>query len=72
MFRDAIEFLQIQSPFGCLRKFSISMFFWLMVIYTMLAQMVPGGEMREGDYALYLLVLVVWSAVSYKFIEKGE
>ena len=48
------------------------MVFWHLVIYTMLAQMVPGEEKGEMDYVLYLLVLVVWSAVSYKFIEKGE
>ena len=65
------KLLQLK-PFVLLGKISVSIYFWHMVIYTMLAQMVPGGEMGERDYVLYLLVLVVWSAVSYKFIEKGE
>lgn len=61
-----------QKPFVLLGRISVSVYFWHLVVYTMLALLLPGGILGEKEYVLYLLVLIVWSILSYKFIEKRK
>lgn len=64
--------LLLLKPLVLLGKISVSVYFWHWVLYLMMSLLMPVREMTGGEYALYLLVLIAWSAVSYRFLEKGK
>lgn len=60
------------KPFTWLGSISVSLFFWHYVIYNLVVLLVPGGQLHEAAYALYILILVVWSAVSGRLFQTGN
>lgn len=60
------------KPLLWLGNISVSLYFWHFVVYNLMVLLVPGRQMCATAYTLYIPILVVWSAVSYRLFEMGQ
>lgn len=73
--QKAFVWLLESRPFRLLGSLSVSLYFWHFVIYDgfrfVYRLAVPGGEIREGQYLVYLGVTVLVCLLSRRFLEPG-
>jgi hypothetical protein len=62
-------------PLKCLAKISMSVFFWHMVVHQVLFWALPyfvnGGINQDLWFVIYLVLAMVVSTLSYKYLENG-
>ena len=59
-----------------LGKISVSIYFWHYVIYDFFRYLyklaAQGGQIQEPQYLLYLILMLLLSILSYRYIENGN
>lgn len=69
------KILQLK-PFVGLGRISTSVFFWHLVIYylfcMLLEAVIPGGQLQESHYLVYILLLLMGSLLSHRLLEKNR
>lgn len=58
-------------PLVFLGKISTSIYFWHLPLFHILCNLLPGEEIQETQYLFYLLLLIIFSVFSRKYIENA-
>lgn len=60
------------KPFQWLGKISSSVFFWHLVAYYAFLSVCNGRAVREWEYLVYLLLMLLWSALAQELLRRAE